>query len=92
MYQQEDEERAGETVYVWKDETNNALFARDTEQNSTFNNHISTSQREGEKDTESACVPCDSLHRCLSTKRLNTKLRVLYSGCRNLTDRDWTGF
>ena len=29
---------------------------------------------------------------CLSTKRLNTKLRVLSSGRRNLTDRDWTGF
>ena len=33
------------------------------------------------KRTEAACVACDSLHRCLSTRRLNTKLRVLCSSC-----------
>ena len=34
MYQQEEEQTAGETVYVCKDETNNALLLETPRQNS----------------------------------------------------------
>ena len=99
MYQQEDEQTAGEIGHVCKDETNNALFAQNTGaklQSLVRLSHARTctqqspfylsETREKEHRSRRATLFTDVCQLADSTP----KLRVLSSGSCDLTDRERT--
>ena len=92
MHQQEDELTAGDEVYWVQGRNKHCAFARDTEAKLQLLCSLEPCMKmhamiillpdrdKGKWETQSARVACDTLHRCLSTHRLKTKLKVLSSG------------